>query len=71
MAKSKYEYVKGFEQDDALLPACWLVVRLDGRGFTKCGHLLFVHAAWSPMLLCCSAVSCMIMRHAMCQPYST
>jgi len=35
MAKSKYEYVKGFETDPVLLPNTWVVVRLDGRGFTK------------------------------------
>ena len=35
MAKSKYEYVKAFEQDDSLLPECWIVVRIDGRGFHK------------------------------------
>ena len=33
MAKSKYEYVKSFEQDDSLLPATYIVVRIDGRGF--------------------------------------
>jgi len=32
MAKSKYEYVKQFEMEDKILPNCWLVVRLDGRG---------------------------------------
>jgi tRNA(His) 5'-end guanylyltransferase len=35
MANSKYEYVKGFEQPDSLLPNTWVVVRIDGRGFTK------------------------------------
>lgn len=35
MAKSRYEYVKDFEQPDHLLPGCWIVVRLDGKGFTK------------------------------------
>jgi tRNA(His) guanylyltransferase len=35
MAKSKYEYVKQFELDDTLLPGCWVVVRVDGKGFTK------------------------------------
>jgi tRNA(His) guanylyltransferase len=35
MAKSKYEYVKQFEADDGLLPQCWIVIRLDGKGFTK------------------------------------
>ena len=36
MAKSRFEYVKQFELDDRLLPDCWLVVRLDGKAFTKC-----------------------------------
>eukprot|EP00884_Botryococcus_braunii_P004863 jgi/Botrbrau1/14378/Bobra.0014s0029.3 len=35
MAKSKYEYVRQFETDDRLLPECWIVVRLDGKGFTR------------------------------------
>lgn len=35
MAKSKYEYVKQFESDDHCLPNCWMVVRLDGKGFHK------------------------------------
>eukprot|EP00761_Pharyngomonas_kirbyi_P001694 gb/GECH01001698.1/.p1 GENE.gb/GECH01001698.1/~~gb/GECH01001698.1/.p1 ORF type:complete len:256 (+),score=50.71 gb/GECH01001698.1/:1-768(+) len=35
MAKSKYEYVKNFESTDHLLPSCWLVVRIDGRYFTR------------------------------------
>ncbi|KAI4263285.1 MAG: hypothetical protein L6R42_001564 [Xanthoria sp. 1 TBL-2021] len=33
MAKSKYEYVKAFEQHPTLLPNTFLVVRIDGRGF--------------------------------------
>ena len=39
MAKSKYEYVKLYETEDRLLPGCWIVVRLDGKGFTKCALL--------------------------------
>jgi tRNA(His) 5'-end guanylyltransferase len=35
MAKSKFEYVKKFEQDETLLPNTWVVMRLDGRGFHK------------------------------------
>ncbi|WYZ44229.1 hypothetical protein EsH8_VII_000665 [Colletotrichum jinshuiense] len=35
MANSKFEYVKSFEQPDTLLPNTWIVVRIDGRGFTK------------------------------------
>lgn len=35
MANSRFEYVKKFEIDDQILPHCWIVVRLDGKGFTK------------------------------------
>ncbi|XP_003490493.1 probable tRNA(His) guanylyltransferase [Bombus vosnesenskii] len=35
MAKSKFEYVKEFERDDSCLPNCWIVVRIDGRNFSK------------------------------------
>ncbi|RMI98374.1 Thg1 C terminal domain-containing protein [Yarrowia lipolytica] len=35
MAKSRYEYVKNFEQENHLLPDCHIVVRVDGRGFHK------------------------------------
>ncbi|KAJ2082181.1 tRNA-histidine guanylyltransferase 1-like [Coemansia sp. RSA 988] len=35
MANSRYEYVRQFESDDRLLPSTWLVVRIDGQGFTK------------------------------------
>ncbi|KAI1631612.1 putative tRNAHis guanylyltransferase [Biscogniauxia mediterranea] len=35
MANSRFEYVKHFEQPDHLLPNTWVVVRIDGRGFTK------------------------------------
>lgn len=31
----RFEYVKAFEQPDVLLPNTWVVVRIDGRGFTK------------------------------------
>ncbi|TRX94937.1 hypothetical protein FHL15_004022 [Xylaria flabelliformis] len=30
-----FEYVKQFEQSDSLLPNTWIVIRIDGRGFTK------------------------------------
>lgn len=32
MAHSKWEYVKSYELDDTLLPNCWIVARIDGRG---------------------------------------
>ena len=35
MAKSQYEYVKKFEEIDSAIPNCWLVVRIDGKGFHK------------------------------------
>ncbi|XP_011056450.1 PREDICTED: probable tRNA(His) guanylyltransferase isoform X2 [Acromyrmex echinatior] len=35
MAKSKFEYVKGFERDDNCLPNCWIVIRIDGRNFSR------------------------------------
>jgi len=35
MAKSKFEYVKKFEQDATLLPNTWLVVRIDGALVTR------------------------------------
>lgn len=35
MAKSRFEYVKTFETDDRLLPHCWIVIRIDGKGFTR------------------------------------
>lgn len=35
MANSKYEYVRRYELQDPLLPSCFIVVRIDGKGFTK------------------------------------
>lgn len=35
MAKSKYEYVKGFESHPPLLPGSFIVVRIDGKCFTE------------------------------------
>lgn len=35
MANSRFEYTKRFEQSDELLPHCWIVIRIDGKGFTK------------------------------------
>lgn len=35
MAKSKFEYVRQFETNDVCLPNCWIVVRIDGKGFHK------------------------------------
>jgi hypothetical protein len=35
MAKSKYEYVRKFEQNDSCLLNCWIVVRIDGRNFHR------------------------------------
>lgn len=35
MAKSRFEYVKEFEKDNTLLQECFIVMRIDGRGFHK------------------------------------
>ncbi|KAM7349205.1 tRNA-histidine guanylyltransferase [Cochliomyia hominivorax] len=35
MACSRYEYVKGYERDDSILPNVWIVIRVDGKGFHK------------------------------------
>ncbi|OAA62053.1 tRNAHis guanylyltransferase, eukarya [Niveomyces insectorum RCEF 264] len=35
LIQPRYEYVRHFEQPDQLLPNTWIVVRIDGRGFTK------------------------------------
>lgn len=35
MAKSKFEYVKDFEEFDKALPNTYMLVRIDGKGFTK------------------------------------
>ena len=40
MAGSRYQYVKEFEVGDSkLLPETWIVVRLDGKGFSKLSSL--------------------------------
>ncbi|KAK9239317.1 Thg1 C terminal domain-containing protein [Lipomyces kononenkoae] len=35
MAKSRFEYVRTYEQDTMLLPNTYIVIRLDGRGFHR------------------------------------
>uniref|UniRef100_A0A182MUZ3 Probable tRNA(His) guanylyltransferase n=1 Tax=Anopheles culicifacies TaxID=139723 RepID=A0A182MUZ3_9DIPT len=35
MALSRFEYVKQFEEEEKLLPNCWIVVRIDGKGFHR------------------------------------
>lgn len=35
MANSRFDYVRSFETEDTLLPNCWVVVRIDGKGFHK------------------------------------
>ena len=35
MANTKFEYVRTFEKDGCLLPNCWIVVRVDGNGFSE------------------------------------
>lgn len=34
-SQCRFEYVRLFEQADNLLPNTWVVIRIDGRGFTK------------------------------------
>lgn len=34
MANSRFGYVRDFETDDRILPNCWIVVRVDGKGFS-------------------------------------
>lgn len=43
MAKSRFEYVKQFEQNDKLLLGTWIVIRLDGRNFHRWGHQTYTH----------------------------
>jgi len=35
MACSKFEYVKQYESQEKLLPSTYIVIRIDGKGFTK------------------------------------
>ncbi|OQO02035.1 hypothetical protein B0A48_12508 [Cryoendolithus antarcticus] len=35
MANSSFQYVRDFETSDPLAPSNWIVIRLDGRGFSK------------------------------------
>ena len=35
MANSRFEYVKSYEQEIKALPETYIVIRVDGRGFTK------------------------------------
>lgn len=35
MANSRFDYVRNFENDDTILPNCWIVVRIDGKAFHK------------------------------------
>lgn len=35
MAKSKFEYVKDFETATKCLPNCWIIIRVDGKNFSK------------------------------------
>ncbi len=39
MANSRFEYVKSFEREDTAIPNCFIIVRIDGRGFTKSWRL--------------------------------
>lgn len=47
LTDSRYEYVRQFEQPDALLANTWIVVRIDGRGFSKYVHQFsLLHLSW-------------------------
>lgn len=35
MAQSKFEYVKNFENEIKCLPNCWIIIRVDGKNFSK------------------------------------
>lgn len=35
MACTKFEYVKKFEKHEEIIPQTYIVVRIDGKGFTK------------------------------------
>ena len=50
MANSRFEYVKKFEIDDQILPHCWIVVRLDGKGFTKYAYWFLSQANWNALI---------------------
>lgn len=39
MAKSKFEYVRFFEQETTCLKNCWIVVRVDGKNFHRFSDL--------------------------------
>ena len=35
MAKSKFEYVRNFEEENLCLPNCYIVIRIDGKNFHR------------------------------------
>ena len=35
MAKSKYEYVREYEESDLMIRDCWIVIRIDGSNFHR------------------------------------
>lgn len=79
MAKSQYEYVKQFELSDAILPSCWIVVRIDGVGFTKftAAHALAkpndarcMHLMNTAARAVCTAFPDIVMAQGMSDEYS-
>jgi hypothetical protein len=48
---ARYEYVRSFEQSDVLLANTWIVVRIDGRGFSKYVFFLFSSTSQDPFSL--------------------
>ena len=43
MAHSRFEYVRQFETSDRCLPNCWMVIRIDGKGFHKLVATVYIY----------------------------
>lgn len=52
----RYEYVRAFEQPDILLSNTWIVVRIDGRGFSKYVNYFSIHRHVTGVLLASRAI---------------
>ena len=68
MANSRFSYVRSFELPDALLPRCWIVIRIDGKGFTKCVRacmrvcMTLRRRGASPFVLATAPLTCLLLR---------
>ena len=72
MAKSKFEYVKKFEQDDTCLQNCWIVVRIDGKAFhkfTDAHHYVKPNDERGISLMNCAAQKVMVDFNEICLSY--